>query len=184
MAELPSVAPPLAPPKQMSRHVFALLALLALGSAVGLWYYFNQTSVETIKLGAGMELKYRDGLTDILCDEAESRELIIDIQWKHQAVEAVHLEVGDHQIDGPLLEQRDPLVAGLGLLDVVLEAQADRRDTFAHRLVVVDDQDRGHIPRYHEPRGPAISSWAAQPGLAVYIVRSIFARCASGWSWR
>ena len=45
--------------------------MLALAAAVGLWYVFNQTTVETLKLGAGMELKYREGLTDILCEEAE-----------------------------------------------------------------------------------------------------------------
>ena len=89
MAEPPLPTPALTPPKQISRHIFAVLALLALGAAVGLWYLFNQTTVETLKLGAGMELKYREGLTDILCDEAESRDLKIEIQWNHQALDAI-----------------------------------------------------------------------------------------------
>ena len=57
----PLPTPTLTPPKQISRHIFAVLAVLALGAAVGLWYFFNQTTVETLKLGAGMELKYRAG---------------------------------------------------------------------------------------------------------------------------
>ena len=73
----------------MSRHVFAVLALLALGAAVGLWYLFNQTKVENLKLGAGMELKYREGLTDILCEEAKAEDLNIEIQWNPQPLDAI-----------------------------------------------------------------------------------------------
>ena len=98
MAGLPLPIPDLPLPKQMSRHVFALLALLALGASVGLWYYFNQTTEETLKLGAGMELKYREGLADILCDEAESRDLKIEIQWKLRAQDAVE-QVSKHELD-------------------------------------------------------------------------------------
>ncbi len=64
MAELPPPVTDLTAPKQMSRHIFAVLALLALGAAVGLWYLFNQTKVENLKLGAGIELKYRVGTVD------------------------------------------------------------------------------------------------------------------------
>jgi TRAP-type uncharacterized transport system substrate-binding protein len=81
MAELSTPTPTLTAPKHISRHVFAVLAVMALAAAVGLWYFFNQTTVETLKLGAGMELKYS---ADILCDEAKSRELKIEIQWNHQ----------------------------------------------------------------------------------------------------
>ena len=102
MAELPFRLPSLTPPKQMSRHIFAVLALLALGAAVGLWYYFNQTTVETLKLGAGMELKYREGLTDILCDEAESRDLKIEIQWHPQPLEAIQ-QVNQHELDAAII---------------------------------------------------------------------------------
>ena len=49
-------------------------AIACLAVAVGLWYWFNRISVETLKLGAGMELRYKDGLTDILCDEALAKE--------------------------------------------------------------------------------------------------------------
>ena len=43
----------------MSRHVFALLAVVSLATAVGLWYLFNQTSVESLKLGANLELNIK-----------------------------------------------------------------------------------------------------------------------------
>ena len=102
MAELPHPVSTLTPPKQMSRHIFAVLAVLALGAAVGLWYFFNQTNVETLKLGAGMELKYREGLTDILCDEAKTRELKIEIQWNPQALDAIE-QVNKHELDAAII---------------------------------------------------------------------------------
>ena len=102
MAEFPIPVSSLTPPKQMSRHVFALLALLALGAAAGLWYYFNQTTVATLTLGAGMELKFREGLTDILCDEAKYRDLNIEVQWKHQALDAIQ-EVSRHELDAAIV---------------------------------------------------------------------------------
>ena len=55
MADSTQPLPALTPPKQMSRHVFALLAVVSLAAAVGLWYWFNQTCVESLKLGAGLE---------------------------------------------------------------------------------------------------------------------------------
>ena len=102
MAEPPSPVTSLTPPKQMNRHIFALLAVLALGAAVGLWYFFNQTKVETLKLGAGIELKYRAGLSDILCDEAQSRDLKIDIQWHPQPLDAIE-QVDKHELDAAII---------------------------------------------------------------------------------
>lgn len=102
MADLPNPPLALTPPKQMSRHVFALLALVALAAAVGLWYWFNHASVETLKLGAGMELRYKDGLTDILCDEAHGKHLNIDVQWTHQPTEAVQ-RVNEHDLDAAII---------------------------------------------------------------------------------
>jgi TRAP-type uncharacterized transport system substrate-binding protein len=101
MADLPSPATSLAPSKQMSRHVFALLAFLALGVAVGPWYFFNHTRVETVKLGAGMGVKFRAGLADILCDEAQSRDLKIEIQWNN-AMNAIH-QVDKHELDAAII---------------------------------------------------------------------------------
>jgi TRAP-type uncharacterized transport system substrate-binding protein len=103
MAQLPNPLALLpAPPNQMSRHMFAVLALLCLAAGVGLYYYFNQSTVETIRLGAGMELRYREGLTDILCDEAESRELKIEILWNHQAADAVQ-QVSKYELEAAII---------------------------------------------------------------------------------
>lgn len=102
MAELPFPVPALALPKQMSRHVFAVLALLALGAAVALWFFLNQTHVESLTLGAGVELKYREGLTDILRDEAELRDLKIDVLWNHQAADTVQ-QVSKHELDAAII---------------------------------------------------------------------------------
>lgn len=70
MAEISNTPPIITVPKHMSRHVFAFLAIASLAAAAGLWYWFIRTAEESLKLGAGMELRYKDGLTDILCDEA------------------------------------------------------------------------------------------------------------------
>lgn len=102
MAELPVPVPSLTVPKQINRHVFAVLAVAALAAAVGLWYVFNQTKVETLKLGAGMELKYRQGLTDILCDEAEKRDLKIEVQWNHQVADVVQ-QVNSRELDAAII---------------------------------------------------------------------------------
>jgi len=102
MAELSSPTRPLTLPKQINRHVFAVLALAALGAAVGLWYLFNQTTISTLKLGAGMELKYRQGLTDILCSEAEAKDLKIEIQWNHQVADVVE-QVNKHELDAAII---------------------------------------------------------------------------------
>ena len=103
MAQAPVPVPVLTPPRQINRHIFAVLAVVALAAAVGLGYYFNQTKFETIKLGAGMELKYREGLTDILCDEAKSKkELNIEIQWNHQAQEVIE-KVETRELDAAII---------------------------------------------------------------------------------
>jgi TRAP-type uncharacterized transport system substrate-binding protein len=86
----------------MSRHVFGVLALVALAATVGLWFLFNQTTVETLKLGAGMELKYREGLTDILCEEAEKNHLKTEIQWNPHALEALK-QVENRELDAAII---------------------------------------------------------------------------------
>jgi TRAP-type uncharacterized transport system substrate-binding protein len=102
MAETPPPVSIITPPKHISRHIFALLALLALGSAVGLWFYFNQTTEEELKLGAGLELKFREGLTQILCEEALKKHLKVDVEWTRQAVDAVD-RVNKHELDAAIV---------------------------------------------------------------------------------
>jgi len=102
MTEPPAAAPSLTVPKQISRHVFAVLAVLALAATVGLWYLFNQTTVENLKLGAGTELRYREGLTDLLCEEAELRDLKIEVQWNRQAVDLVQ-RVSQRDLDAAII---------------------------------------------------------------------------------
>ena len=102
MADLPAPTPTLAPPKPINRHIFAVLAVVALGAAVGLWYVFNQTSVQNLKLGAGMELRYHAGLTDILCEEAKANELTIEIQWNNQARDVLQ-KVNQRDLDAAII---------------------------------------------------------------------------------
>ena len=86
----------------MSRHVFALLALVALAAAAGLWYWFNQTKVESLRLGAFMELRYKKDMADILCDEALNRDLKIDVQWTNKPAEAVG-QVSRRELDAAII---------------------------------------------------------------------------------
>ena len=102
MADLPNPPLALTPPKQMSRHVFALLALVALAAAVGLWYWFHQTSVESLKLGAGLELKYKDGMESIFCEEAIHCDLRIDLQKIRQPAEAIQ-QVSRRELDAAII---------------------------------------------------------------------------------
>jgi len=102
MAEPSLPASSLTVPKQISRHIFGALAVLALVAAVGLWCFFIQTRMETLKLGAGLELKYREGLTDLLCEEAVSRDLTIGVQWNRQAVDLIQ-QVSKRDLDAAII---------------------------------------------------------------------------------
>jgi TRAP-type uncharacterized transport system substrate-binding protein len=102
MANLSSPISAVSPTKQVSRHVFAVLALLSLAAAVGLWYWFNQTVEESLKLDPGMELRFREGLTTILCDEAQARHLKIEMPPNHQKVGDVEL-VSKHELDAAII---------------------------------------------------------------------------------
>ncbi len=110
MAELPVATPETTPvttpastaSKPMSRHVFGVLALVAVAATVGIWYVFNQTTTETLKIGAGMELKYRKDITDILCQEAKNNHLNIEIQWMNHPLEALQ-QVENHKLDAAII---------------------------------------------------------------------------------
>jgi TRAP-type uncharacterized transport system substrate-binding protein len=102
MAEVPPSPPAVTVPKSMNRHVFAVLALLALAAAIGSWYYFNQTTEEELKLGAGMELKFREGLTDILREEGAAQHLNIELQWTPKALDALD-RVNNHELDAAII---------------------------------------------------------------------------------
>jgi TRAP-type uncharacterized transport system substrate-binding protein len=102
MADISHTQTVVTAPKHMSRHIFAILALGSLAAGVGLWYWFNRTAEESLKLGAGTELRYKDGLTDILSSEAQKRNLTIDVQWTHQPAEAVQ-KVSNHELDAAII---------------------------------------------------------------------------------
>lgn len=125
----------LTPLRRISRHVFALLALLALAAAVGLGYFFNQTTIENLKLGAGMELKYRKGLTDILCDEAKERHLKIEIQWHPQPLEAIQ-KVGEHALDAAIIPAG--LSANHSELSAAEQAAAQRAAENVRQVTMLD----------------------------------------------
>ncbi len=103
MADSPNPLPALAAPKQINRHVFALLAVVALAAAVGLWYWFNQTCVESLKLAAGAELSYKKDMAAALCDEALlHHDLKIEVQKTYQPAQAVQ-QVDKRELDAAII---------------------------------------------------------------------------------
>ena len=84
------------------RHVFALLALLALAAAVGFGYVRAKTRTAHLSLGAGMELKYRKGLTDILVEEAAECDLDLTVHWAARSVEAIE-KVNRRELDAAVI---------------------------------------------------------------------------------
>ena len=57
---------------------------------------------------------------------------------------AFHLEVRDHEVGGLFLERLDAGLPARGDHRLVAELLDHVREAFAHCLVVVDDEDRGH----------------------------------------
>jgi TRAP-type uncharacterized transport system substrate-binding protein len=102
MAEITQSQTAITAPKHVSRHIFALLALGSLAAGAGLWYWLERTAEQSLRLGAGTELRYKDGLTDILCDEAQKKHLTINVQWTHQPAEAVQ-KVSNHELDAAII---------------------------------------------------------------------------------
>lgn len=60
-------------------RLWAVSAFLALIVTAGLWWWSTQTKTYTLRLAAGVELRYRKELVQILCEEADDRDLAIEI---------------------------------------------------------------------------------------------------------
>jgi len=81
--------PPLRIPPLRGNRLLAMLALGALAVSAGLWYWSSRTKVMELRLGAGVELRYRKELVNILCEEAAAKELKTTVQSSNRATEAI-----------------------------------------------------------------------------------------------
>jgi TRAP-type uncharacterized transport system substrate-binding protein len=79
----------IAVPQSRESRVLAVLAIIALSVAAGFWYWNARTKLYHLRLGAGVELKYRKDLIDILCEEASNHDLKIEIQSNGASADAI-----------------------------------------------------------------------------------------------
>jgi TRAP-type uncharacterized transport system substrate-binding protein len=70
-------------PKLHGNQILVGLAILAAAVAAGLWLWNTESQVHRLRIGAGVELKYRKDLVSILCEEARQYELAIDVAAGH-----------------------------------------------------------------------------------------------------
>jgi len=89
MATPLDLVPPFKIPPLRGNRLLAVLALGALVAALGFWYWSFQTKISELRLGAGVELRYRKELVNILCQEAAANNLKITVQSSGRATEAI-----------------------------------------------------------------------------------------------
>jgi hypothetical protein len=83
-------------PRLRGNRLLALLALLAVVVSVGLFYWNGRSKVYVLRLGSGVELKYRKELVDIFCQEARQYDLEIEVQsMSHSADSIVKVAAGE-----------------------------------------------------------------------------------------
>ena len=95
-------------PRLRSNYLLAVLALLALATAVGFWYWSSLNKVAQVTIGSGVELKYRGELVTILTEEAAESDLKVEVQSSGRSSDAVD-RVNRGELDAATLP------AGLGI---------------------------------------------------------------------
>lgn len=100
----------IAKPYLRANRVLALLGMLALAVAVSFWVWNLKAKTFELRLGAGIELKYRKELVGILCEEAASHDLKIDVQQSPRSTESI-ARVSSGELDAAVVP------AGLAVQD-------------------------------------------------------------------
>ncbi len=81
------------------KPLLALLAIVAVAVSIGLWVWHVQTTVYQLRVGSGVELKYRKELLSILCDEALQYDLRFQVQQPFtRAADSIAM-VGSGELD-------------------------------------------------------------------------------------
>jgi len=76
-----------------------VLALVAIAAAVGFWVWHVQTAVHELRVGAGVEIKYRQDMLPILCDEALQYDLKFQVQKSFSRSADSIAQVGSGELD-------------------------------------------------------------------------------------
>lgn len=86
-------------PTLRGNQILAGLALAAVAASAGLWFWNTESRVHRLRVGAGVELKYRKDLVSILCEEALQYDLAIDVEAGHRrSVDSIQ-EVSRGELD-------------------------------------------------------------------------------------
>jgi TRAP-type uncharacterized transport system substrate-binding protein len=89
MVKAPDNRRPVTTSRQRRRRILALAAGIALLASLGIWCWQAWTKDSRLALASGVELKYRAGLTQVLCEEAGGKDLRIDVVPFVQPAEAI-----------------------------------------------------------------------------------------------
>lgn len=108
MVNSPTLFPAYQRPRLHGNYLLAVLALLALATAVGFWYWNAASKVAHVTIGAGVELKYRGDLVTILGEEAAENDLKTEVRPTYRSTEAVD-RVNRGELDAAVIP------AGLGI---------------------------------------------------------------------
>ena len=100
----------IAKPYLRANRVLALLGMLALAVAVSFWVWNLKAKTFQLRLGAGIELKYRKDLIDILRQEAKAHDLLIAMQESPRSTESI-ARVSSGELDAAVVP------AGLAVQD-------------------------------------------------------------------
>src|SRR5262249_3778132 len=78
-------------------------------------------------------------------DDGQGRSLLAYLVEQRQSVDPVHLEIGDHQVRARRGEQRESLLAALGLSYAVPSRGQAHSDELQDIRIVVNQKDRAHL---------------------------------------
>jgi TRAP-type uncharacterized transport system substrate-binding protein len=88
--------------RRRTAYLFAVLALLALAASAAFGYKGLTARVLHLTLGGGVELKYRAGMADVLCEEAAARDLMVQLQSAGPSAEAIQ-RVDRRELDAAII---------------------------------------------------------------------------------
>lgn len=86
-------------PRLRENRLLAILALVAVAASVGFWIWNVRTQVHHLRLGAGVELKYRKDLLTILREEALGYDLMIEVEPSHSRAADSIAQVARGELD-------------------------------------------------------------------------------------
>jgi TRAP-type uncharacterized transport system substrate-binding protein len=90
-------------PHLRGNRPLAFLALSALAASAGFWYWNTVSKDIPLAINSGVELKYREGMVKVLCDEAAGNGLKLDVQSGGGSKEAIIARVNRGELDAAVI---------------------------------------------------------------------------------